>query len=90
MVETKGAAVPCVLSPNPSGWSCSVLRALFLFLLHAGVLYEVFLEVVVYRWGFTNRGVLLGPYCRCTASALVFLLAFSRLMAKREQRGSAG
>ena len=28
-----------------------------------GWLYEVFLEVVVYRWGFSNRGVLFGPYC---------------------------
>ena len=28
-----------------------------------GWIYEVFLEVVVYRWGFTNRGVLFGPYC---------------------------
>lgn len=28
-----------------------------------GWIYEVFLEVVVYKWGFTNRGVLFGPYC---------------------------
>ena len=28
-----------------------------------GWCYEVFLEVVVYKWGFTNRGVLFGPYC---------------------------
>lgn len=28
-----------------------------------GWIYEVFLEVVVYEWGFTNRGVLFGPYC---------------------------
>lgn len=28
-----------------------------------GWIYEVFLEVVIYRWGFTNRGVLFGPYC---------------------------
>ena len=28
-----------------------------------GWFYEVFLEVVVYRWGFSNRGVLFGPYC---------------------------
>ena len=27
-----------------------------------GWIYEVFLEVVVYRWGFSNRGVLFGPY----------------------------
>ena len=28
-----------------------------------GWCYEVFLEVVVYRWGFSNRGILFGPYC---------------------------
>lgn len=28
-----------------------------------GWIYEVFLEVVIYRWGFSNRGVLFGPYC---------------------------
>ena len=27
-----------------------------------GWCYEVFLEVVVYRWGFSNRGILFGPY----------------------------
>lgn len=50
-----------------------------------GWVYEVFLEVVVYRWGFTNRGVLFGPYCPVYGvGALVFLLCFSRLMEKRE------
>lgn len=42
------------------------LKKYFLyFMMYAcfGWLYEVFLEVVVYRWGFTNRGVLFGPYC---------------------------
>ena len=35
------------------------------FVLYAifGWIYEVFLEVVVYKWGFSNRGVLFGPYC---------------------------
>lgn len=35
------------------------------FMMYAiiGWCYEVFLEVVVYQWGFTNRGVLFGPYC---------------------------
>lgn len=34
------------------------------FMLYAiiGWIYEVFLEVVVYRWGFSNRGVLFGPW----------------------------
>ena len=40
-----------------------------------GWVYEVFLEVVVYRWGFTNRGVLFGPYCPVYGvGALAFLL----------------
>ena len=28
-----------------------------------GWCYEVFLEVFIYKWGFSNRGVLFGPYC---------------------------
>ena len=46
-------------------------RYFLYFLLYSvlGWIYEVFLEVVVYRWGFTNRGVLFGPYCPCTAWA---------------------
>lgn len=40
-----------------------------------GWLYEVFLEVVVYHWGFSNRGVLFGPYCPVYGfGALVFIL----------------
>lgn len=42
-----------------------------------GWIYEVFLEVVVYRWGFTNRGVLFGPYCPVYgfgALAFIFLV----------------
>ena len=36
-----------------------------IFMMYAviGWIYEVFLEVVVYKWGFSNRGVLFGPYC---------------------------
>ena len=47
------------------------------FILYAviGWCYEVFLEVVVYRWGFTNRGVLYGPYCPVYGvGAMIFLL----------------
>ena len=40
-----------------------------------GWIYEVFLEVVVYRWGFTNRGVLFGPYCPVYGfGAIIFVL----------------
>ena len=54
---------------------------LFFFLYSViGWLYEVFLEVVVYRWGFSNRGVLFGPYCVIYGvGALLILLAFGRL-----------
>lgn len=46
------------------------------FMMYAmiGWIYEVFLEVVIYRWGFTNRGVLFGPYCPVYGvGALVFI-----------------
>ena len=57
----------------------------FLFYSVLGWIYEVFLEVVVYRWGFTNRGVLFGPYCPVYGvGALAFLLCFRSLMARRE------
>lgn len=39
-----------------------------------GWIYEVFLEVVVYRWGFSDRGVLFGPYCPVYGfGALIFI-----------------
>ena len=45
-----------------------------------GWAYEVFLEVVVYRWGFSDRGVLLGPYCPVYGfGALAFLLCLRKL-----------
>lgn len=53
------------------------------FMMYAilGWCYEVFLEVVVYRWGFTNRGVLFGPYCPIYGfGALIFLFTVRRFM----------
>ena len=51
-----------------------------------GWLYEVFLEVVVYRWGFTNRGVLFGPYCPVyDVGALTFLLCFGKIMKHKNE-----
>lgn len=52
-----------------------------------GWLYEVFLEVVVYQWGFSNRGVLFGPYLPIYGvGAMAFLLCFGRLMKRRSPR----
>ncbi|MDO4173130.1 MAG: putative ABC transporter permease [Eubacteriales bacterium] len=56
------------------------------FMLYAvfGWCYEVFLEVCIYHWGFTNRGVLFGPYCPIYGvGAMMFLLCFGRLMRRR-------
>lgn len=39
-----------------------------------GWCYEVFLEVVVYQWGFSNRGFLLGPYCPVYGFGVLLLL----------------
>ena len=46
------------------------------FILYAiiGWIYEVFLEVVIYKWGFSNRGVLFGPWLPVYGfGALLFL-----------------
>lgn len=46
-----------------------------------GWCYEVFLETVVYRWGFSNRGVLFGPYCPVYGfGMLLFLFMIYRLI----------
>lgn len=76
-----------------------IQRGFLYFLLYSfvGWVYEIFLEVVVYRWGYSDRGVLFGPYCPVYGvGALVFLLCFGRLMARsgspafRAVPGSAG
>lgn len=49
-----------------------------------GWCYEVFLEVVVYRWGFSNRGVLFGPYCIVYGfGALLLIILLSKLQKKK-------
>jgi uncharacterized membrane protein len=46
-----------------------------------GWCYEVFLEVVVYKWGFSNRGVLFGPYLPIYGfGALAFIFTVYRLI----------
>jgi uncharacterized membrane protein len=57
------------------------------FLLYSitGWCYEVFLEVVVYHWGFSDCGVLMGPYCIIYGfGALVFLFFFRNMIHKRD------
>ena len=49
-----------------------------------GWIYEVFLEVVVYRWGFSNRGVLFGPWCIIYGvGALILIFSLGGLQKKR-------
>ena len=64
----------------------SMLRNFYLyFMLYSviGWLYEVFLEVVVYRRGFSNRGVLFGPYCPIYGTAaVIFILLLTGIKKK--------
>ncbi len=61
-------------------------RYFIYFMLYSviGWCYEVFLEVVVYRWGFTNRGVLFGPYCPVYGvGATIFLILLYPMLKDR-------
>ena len=49
-----------------------------------GWCYEVFLEVVVYRWGFSNRGVLFGPYLPVYGFGAMIFLALVYPMIKEK------
>lgn len=64
------------------------IQKLFLcFMMYAvlGWCYEVILETFIYRWGFSNRGVLFGPYCPVYGvGALTFLGCFGWLMNKKD------
>ncbi len=63
------------------------LSQYFLYFLAYSVVgwgYEVFLEVVVYQWGYSDRGVLFGPYCPIYGvGTLVFLFCLSGLRHKK-------
>ena len=57
------------------------------FMMYAiiGWIYEVFLEVVVYKWGFSNRGVLFGPWLPVYGfGALLFLAVVYPLIRGKE------
>ena len=59
------------------------------FMMYAviGWLYEVFLEVIVYKWGFSNRGVLFGPYLPVYGfGAIIFILLFYRLSKNKQTK----
>lgn len=68
-----------------------LLQKLFIyFLLYSciGWIYEVFLEVVVYQWGFSNRGFLFGPYCIIYGvGALVLIFMLRNLQQKKIKVG---
>ena len=60
-----------------------VKKYFLLFLMYAiiGWCYEVFLEVFVYNWGFSNRGVLFGPYLPVYGfGALAFIFCLERFL----------
>lgn len=48
-----------------------------------GWCYEVFLEVFIYKWGFTNRGFLFGPYCPIYGfGAILFIVSLKKIKDK--------
>lgn len=62
-----------------------ISKCFLYFMLYAiiGWCYEVFLEVIVYKWGFSNRGELFGPYCPVYGfGALAFIFGVYPLIKK--------
>lgn len=52
-----------------------------------GYLYETVLEVFIYRWGFSNRGVLFGPWLPVYGvGAVVFVLLWYRLIKDKPKK----
>lgn len=67
----------------------SSIRAYFLYFVLYSVIgwcYEVLLEVAIYRTGFTNRGVLFGPYCVVYGFGALILIATLRALQKKDIR----
>lgn len=55
----------------------------FIYFSVIGWLYEVFLEMVIYQWGFSNRGVLFGPYTIVYGFGALILFAALKAIQKR-------
>ena len=76
-----------MIEKKKAGFKLQNLMVYFTFYSMIGWIYEVFLEVVVYRWGFTNRGVLFGPYTPVYGfGALAFLLLVYPVIRNRETK----
>ena len=78
-----------VLQPRET-FRDKVAKYFIYFMLYSiiGWIYEVFLEVVVYQWGFSNRGVLFGPYCVIYGfGALILIFSLSGLQKKKIRIG---
>ncbi len=59
------------------------------FIMYAivGWIYEEVLEVVIYRWGFSNRGVLFGPWLPVYGfGALAFIFTMGRLLKNKNTK----
>lgn len=66
-------------------------KLLIYFILYSciGWIYEVFLEVVVYQWGFSNRGFLFGPYCIIYGfGALLLVFSLRQLQHRKIMMGN--
>lgn len=51
-----------------------------------GWCYEVILETFIYGWGFSNRGVLFGPYCPIYGiGAITFIQCFGWILNKKDK-----
>jgi len=65
-------------------------KYILFFIMYAmlGWIYEVFLEVVVYRWGFSNRGFLFGPYLPVYGfGALLFIFCVYPIIKNKKYPG---
>lgn len=67
-------------------WTGALSEYMIYFIIYSmiGWIYETVLEVAIYRWGFSNRGVLFGPWLPVYGfGAVLFLLLWYRLIKAR-------